>query len=541
VPLPPAAPPPLARSSTSGVIQGRVLRADGIPLRRARVQLESVAHLFAPSVALTDDDGRYEFRNLRPGSYLLSAATFGSAPVVLGQRSASDRGEVITLEPAAGIDHLDIALPRSSVIGGRIVDENGDPIASVNVRVQQVRFAKGRRRLVSVNGIAPRQTDDLGRYRIFGLQPGRYLIDANGGQPFPAGQKPDIPGYARTYYPGTPSPAEAQAIEVNAGEDALNVDVALVRGRIARIAGTAYDASGNPLDGAVRLSPSFRSGAIATPLFPVRTNPNGTFEFANLTPGEYVLQASMARSDSSTEGAFVAQFVTVNETDVSGVILRMAAGSTIAGRVTVDGAEQPDFEDFELSPVTADLDLVSLADNPPARAEFHDDGSFEMHGVSGPRRLQLVHAPEGWALKSVRVNGADVTDTPLVFGTPEQSLRGVEVELMHRAVEVTGRVTDARGHAFTDAVVAAFATDRARWYEHSRFLAHATPDRDARFSLRGLAPGEYYVAAIDRRQAADVESELVNPEFLESVIADATRVTLAEGKTASLTLRLGAR
>ena len=102
-------------------------------------------------------------------------------------------------------------------------------------------------------------------------------------------------------------------------------------------------------------------------------------------------------------------------------------------------------------------------------------------------------------------------------------------------------MTDARGTAYTDSVVAAFATDRTRWYDRSRFLAHATPDRDARFTLRGLAPGEYYVAAIDRPQAADVESELTNPEFLESLVADATRVVLVEGRTASLTLRLGAR
>ena len=49
------------------------------------------------------------------------------------------------------------------------------------------------------------------------------------------------------------------------------------------------------------------------------------------------------------------------------------------------------------------------------------------------------------------------------------------------------------------------------------------------------------MAAIDRRQAADVESELVNPEFLESLIADATRVTVAEGQTVSLAQRLAAR
>jgi hypothetical protein len=113
------------------------------------------------------------------------------------------------------------------------------------------------------------------------------------------------------------------------------------------------------------------------------------------------------------------------------------------------------------------------------------------------------------------------------------ALRDVEVILTNRVTELRGRVVDARR--------AAFAADRALWYPQSRFLAHATPDGDGAVTLRGLTPGEYDVAAIDRRQGADVESELVNPEFLESLVADATRVTLAEGRTASLVLRLVAR
>ena len=44
-------------------------------------------------------------------------------------------------------------------------------------------------------------------------------------------------GYAPTYYPGTPAPAEAQKITVAVGQEAQGIDFALVPVRLARITG----------------------------------------------------------------------------------------------------------------------------------------------------------------------------------------------------------------------------------------------------------------------------------------------------------------
>lgn len=521
-----------------GAIRGRVVRADGQPVRRVHVQLSSSERPFRPTAVATDDDGLYEFTEVVPGTYNVTASKAGYMTVVFGQRRASDRGDIVTVTAGASVEHIDIVLPRGGVIAGRITDENGDPIENAAVSVWQIRFSAGRRRLSAVQGLPTRRTNDLGRYRMFGLPAGRYLVGAVVGQIVVGLPIADLPGYARTYFPGTPNPTEAETVDVRAAQDALNVDFSLAPARMARISGSAFSATGDPVQN-LSLSPSYRSGAVAVAPVGARTRPDGSFDFPNVPAGEYVVQAAKPRMSSSTEGEFGAQFVTVNGVDITDVVIRMSAGSTIAGRVTFEGGVAPPRSNrFELSPVPVDLDLTSLVGSPTARAEVHDDWTFDMRGANGPRRLRLLEAPAGWALKSILVNGIDVTDTPLMFGTNEQSLRDVEVVLTNHVTEIVGGVTDDRGRPTSDYVVVAFAADRGVWYQQSRFLKNALPSRDATFALRGLPPGQYFVAAIDRRLGVEAAGELENPEYLESLVAHATRVTLSEGQRTTLTLKI---
>ena len=543
VALPPAGPQPLTagpaaatpspRPGGSGVIQGRVVRADGRPVRRAHVQLASGEDLFSPSATSTDDDGRYEFRNLPPGTYLVRAVVPGASATAFGQRDSSDRGGIITLKAGAELDHIDIAMPRPGVVSGRIVDEYGDPMANANVRAGRVVFSKGRRRLVGA-GPASSHTDDLGRYRLFGLPSGQYLIGAEVGEADAFQQTADRPGYARTFFPGTPTPADAQAVDIGQTQEALTIDFALVRGQIARISGMAFTADGRRLQGQLSLTQSSRSSAIATPPVSVRTSVDGNFAFTRIAPGEYVLQAATPRSTASTEGEFASLFVTVNGVDLPDIVVHLSAGSTIKGRLTFEGAEPPANPDFHLSALPMDPDMASLSDNAPARADIHDDWTFDMSGINGPRVLLLTQPPEGWMLKAVRVNGADMTDAPLSFGTAEQSLRDVEVVLTNRVGALTVAAKDTNDMA-PDFRVIAFATDRARRYAGSRFLALGVPGHDGAVTLHGLAPGDYYLAAAARR-VLDETTAVDDGEFLESLVAGATKITLTEGETRSVSV-----
>lgn len=137
-------------------------------------------------------------------------------------------------------------------------------------------------------------------------------------------------------------------------------------------------------------------------------------------------------------------------------------------------------------------------------------------------------------LKSVLLNGRDVTDTPLEFGRRDQSIDDLEMVLTDRGSELSGRVLDERGRPVLDCTVVVFAQDRRLWTQASRFLTVAKPERDRSFSTRGLPAGEYFVAAVDRM----LDGEWQDTDFLESLVPDATRISLIEAEKISVSPRL---
>ena len=134
-------------------------------------------------------------------------------------------------------------MARPGAIAGRVFDENGDPVEGVVLRASQVRYVDGRRRLVDMARFA-QPTDDLGRYRLSGLEPGEYLVSAAVGQIDMRTPLVDLPGYGTTYFPGTPNPAEAQRVVVGRSQDVLGIDFPIARTRTVRVSGRAVDSHG---------------------------------------------------------------------------------------------------------------------------------------------------------------------------------------------------------------------------------------------------------------------------------------------------------
>jgi hypothetical protein len=528
---------PNARAT--GAIRGRVLGPAG-PLVEAEVRIAGDTIRAMPPV-FTDTLGQYEFADLPAGTYTVSARKNRYLPREFGQEGAAARGTRLMLAVDERRDRVDIRLPMTSAITGQLTDEYGDAVEGVSVRLHQIRFMAGGRRLVEASGASSSRTDDQGRFRISGLQPGAFVVAAYAGQlVFGQPDIPDIPGYATTYFPGTPNASELRLVPVAASQDVDGLNFSLSRIPTAAISGVAQTSSGEPITGGLVLGSSRRAGGIAMSPVGARIQPDGSFTFPNVPPGRYVIQAYRGRLRPPAEGEFAALPVTVSGSDVGGLFVTTSPGSKVSGRVTFDGGQPPTSRAVDISTVAADPDSAPFDGN-FARADIHADWTFEMNGISGVRRLRLLRAPRGWGLKRILVGGVDATDTPLTFGTEDDSLTDVEVVLTDRITEIDGSVSDDRNRPVADARVLAFSADSDLWYDRSRFVKMVSTSADGSFSIADLPPGVYFVAAVDRRRANEDNGEWLNPELLDSLTPAAIRITLAEGQHATAAPTLASR
>ena len=79
-----------------------------------------------------------------------------------------------------------------------------------------------------------------------------------------------------------------------------------------------------------------------------------------------------------------------------------------------------------------------------------------------------------------------------------------------------------------------FAADSKRWKASGRYLRTARPDQDGRFKVSGMAPADYYIIAIDKLEPG----QWTDPEFLERIRSKATDVSIREGETRTVDLKI---
>jgi len=142
-----------------------------------------------------------------------------------------------------------------------------------------------------------------------------------------------------------------------------------------------------------------------------------------------------------------------------------------------------------------------------------------------------VTPPDGWMLKSIDVDGDDVTDRPVVLrGGPTHEAR---VTLTERVTQVTGVVRSGSRPA-ADVDVLLFADAAALWTYPSRHVRAVRTGADGAFRARGLPPQDYLAIAVDYLD----DGEAQDPELLESLREKASRVSVDYGDSRSPDLRL---
>src|SRR5262245_5786587 len=290
----------------TAVIKGRVVTADGArPLRRVQISV-SAPELGESRTVSTGTQGTFEIKELPAGRYSVSASRAGFLGLQYGQRRPGEAGRPLQLADGQTVDRVDFALPRMSVISGRVTDEIGEPLAGVSVFPMQARYFRGRKRMVPVGGMV--RTDDTGEYRLIGLTPGDYYVMGTTRDTWTVeGNEKERVGFGPTYFSGTLIVSNAQAVKLTLGREVSGIDFGMVPGRVATISGTAMSSSGAPLGGeSINLSQEF-AGPNMSSSFGFsggKVNADGTFTIKDIAPGDYKLTIRTAGDkDRLIEGA----------------------------------------------------------------------------------------------------------------------------------------------------------------------------------------------------------------------------------------------
>lgn len=507
-------------------IRGRVIAADtGAPLVRAQVRVFPRPG----AAATTDAAGRYELL-VPPGRYTVQASKPAYMTLSYGQRRAFEQGTFVEARAGAALDDVSFALPRGAVVTGTVSEPFGEPAVGVGVRVLRYEYADGGWRLAATGRGFPATTDDRGIFRVFGLPPGSYYVEASAST-FLSRLGAAERDYAPTFFPGTTNLEAAQLVEVDVGQE-VTVDFPLTRVLTATVSGHVADESGRPVAGVPSVS-LIRDGSAGArgSLSSGRPDADGRFVIHAVPPGRYVAYATETGTPGRTR--FATAEVSVSGERVEGVWLTLTSGASARGRIFFDPQTAPDFPPDVLQPFTmprgAGLQL------PVGRGIGHvnDDWSFEIRGMAGPQLVRLFGLPEGWALRTVALAGRDITDTPIVFSR-QMPTTGLQILLTDRLTELTGAARDALGRPTTDYTVVIFPEDPALRVFPSRFVRSARPNQDGEFTVSGLPPSRYlaYAAQAVPRGAS------TNLEFLARIAPAAEPFSLGDGESRRISLPL---
>jgi hypothetical protein len=310
----------------TGRASGRVtLEGANTPVSGARVLLllipttRPMGPVGPPPQATTDEDGRFGFDRIPPGTYRFSAQKTGLAQL------DSSGAPAVTIAAGQSINDIRLQLQKGAAITGKVFDPTGEPLSDARVVVMRrmpmpagaaARGLPPLPRLVPVPSPGV-QTNDLGEFRVSGLTPGEYFVAVTprsiavfgtaGSSPV-RDQKAARTTLPTTYYPGTSDQAAAQPIAVAAGAEVGNIFLTMRPVPAFRVSGVVVDEDGRPVgDAMVMLMGDPRSGALMGPVGNSTSRANGLFDIDDVPAGSYRANASiMMRMTDSGRGGGVA-------------------------------------------------------------------------------------------------------------------------------------------------------------------------------------------------------------------------------------------
>ena len=543
------------------------------------VQVQQPANV----TATTDDQGKFQFKDVEAGAYRLVAARNGFARQEYGQRSLNRPGTVLNISAGQQINDIAFRLTPAGTLSGRVLDSTGEALVGVTVEALRSSYDSTGKRTLQPAGSA--RTNDLGEYRLYWINPGRYFVSANSARStlelistqasqavgqaqtpeqaqaaasaaslFGPGANPnEVPdtGFGLTYYPGTTDAARAVAVDLQPGREVRAIDFTLVRQQRVKISGRVVDAeTGRPPQGAQVSATSRESTAGSSPLDALigrdptanRYNPvTGEFVVQNVATGSYWLQVIAQSPNGPQPGAggatpnaadAIAALssaintaripIEVGNTDVENVLLTVSSGVSIPGRIRLEGAQAGNQNGLERVTVSlqASGGLSILSLLAGGGVRPAADGTFSIPRIiSGDYKLVVNGLGNDLYIKEARLGQADALE-PLSISVPVNG--SLDITLGSNPGQLSGNVTDATLKPVSGVQVV-LIPDQLR--SRQDLYKTAVTDQNGRFTIRGITPGDYRLFAWE-----DIEPfSYYDPEVLRQYEQQGKLVRIQEG------------
>ncbi len=484
-PLPDRSATPEVKFKIAGTI---VSSLTGTPLGKARVSLFDTRNPADVVWMITSENGHFEFGLLKPGKFSLQGAKRGFIHAAYEQHEQFSTA-IVT---GAGFDtgNLVLRLTPLALLGGKVIDESGDPVRNARVMLYVEDHQAGMNRITRAgNGLS----DDQGSYEFAALAPGNYYLSVaarpwyavhpvsslgeGADNAFAVARSLDV-AYPTTYYNGATDADSATPIPIQGG-DHLQADIHL------NPVPALHLVFHVPVDGQQGFSMPVFQKRVFDSLEYVQSEgaqsvAPGVYEVTGVPAGRYSVRLQEPKSGQLQQSSEMNLVQDVQELDTS------RSEPAVRVKLSVKMPRQEPFpKQFYLALQNSRRQTVALKPVDVAgEATFEDlpAGKYAFLVFSPTKRYSVIRASSA----GVEISGHDLNVTP-------GASLSLAVFLVDGVVTVEGFAK--RGDKPVAGVMVALVPKDPE--SHLEMFRRDQSDFDGSFVLRGIIPGSYTIVAVE--------------------------------------------